>query len=99
MNNVYSGSEEKWVKTVVLYAKKTGDSYLYTDAVMTQTISRVDLLNLCNKGLALVSFDGAIYTPILFKDSGTVVTVTIATINTTAFAVKDLTSKEPTPAA
>lgn len=95
MNNVYSGSEEKWVKTVILYAKKSGDSYLYTDAATTQTICREDLLNLCNKGLVLVSYDTAIYTPILFKDSGSVVTVTIGTISSTAFAVKDLTSKEP----
>lgn len=94
MNNVYSGSEEKWVKTVILYAKNSGDSYLYTDSATTKTIGRTDLLNLCNKGLVLVSYNSAVYTPILFKDSGSVVTVTIGTVNSTAFTVKDFTSKE-----
>lgn len=96
MINNYSGSEEKYVKTVTLYAKKTGDSYLYTDAAATVTVDRATLLNLCVKGLAIISFDGSFYAPILFKDSGTEVTVTIATVNSTAFAVKTLTSKEPT---
>ena len=96
MINNYSGSEEKYVKSVTLYAKKTGDSYLYLDEANTVTVDRVTLLNLCMKGLAIISFDGSFYTPILFKDSGTEVTVTIATVSASAFAVKTLTSKEPT---
>ena len=96
MNNQYAKSEEKFVKSVVFYAKDTSDGYLYADEDQTETVCRADLLNLCMKGLVLISYKGAIHTPIYFKDSGTVVTVTIATaISASASASLDLKSKEP----
>lgn len=94
MDKIFYDSEEKYLAEVVLYAKASGDTYLYTDSANTTTINRADLLNLCMKGLCAILFNGEKYTPVSFKDSGSVVTVTIATVSSTAFVVKTFTSKE-----
>lgn len=89
-------AEEKFIGAVVLYAKKSGDTYLYTDAANTQTIDRVTLMNLLMKGLVIVSYDTSFYTPVSFKDSGSEVTVVIATaISASSSASVTLKSKEP----
>lgn len=92
----YIDAEEKYVASVVLYAKKSGDTYLYEDSAHTLTVDRATLLNLLMKGLVLVSYDTGFYTPVSFKDSGSEVTVVIATaIATGASTSVTLKSKEP----
>lgn len=95
MKKIFADAEEKYLIKVVLYAKDTSDGYLYTDEKQTQNINRADLLNLCTKGLVLVSYKGAYYNPVYFKDNTTDVTVTIATtVNASTSASLDLKSKE-----
>ena len=95
MVNNFAGSEEKYLKTVTLYAKDSGDTYLYTDSAKTTSINRADLLNLCMKGLVVVSYKGTFYHPVCFVDNTTDVSVTIATVSSSAFAVVTLKSQEP----
>ena len=95
MDFKFIDANEKYVASVMLYAKDSGDTYLYTDSGKTTTIGHDDLLNLCEKDLVLVNFGGSVYSPILYKDASSTVTITIATVSTSAFAVKTFTSKEP----
>lgn len=96
MMNNFAYSEEKYLKTVTLYAKDSGDTYLYTDSAKTVAINRADLLNLCMKGLVVVLYKNNYYHPVSFVDNSTDVTVTIATVSSSAFAAVTLKSKEPT---
>lgn len=95
MDFKFIDANEKYVASVMLYAKDSGDTYLYIDSGKTTTIGHDDLLNLCEKGLVLVNFSGSVYSPILYKDASSTVTITIATVSASAFAVKTFTSKEP----
>lgn len=95
MNTIYQDANEKYVCSVVLYAKTSGDTYLYEESTNKTTVDRATLLNLCMKGLVLISLDGTYYPVVSFKDSGSVVTVTVATTSASAFAVKTFTSKDP----
>ena len=99
MNKIFADAEEKYAKSVILYTKASGDTYLYADVAQTTTVGHDDVLNLCQKGMLLISHSDSVYTPILYKDATGTVTVTIATVSSAAFAVKTFTSKEPTPAA
>lgn len=94
MNNIFHDANEKYLSTVVLYAKASGDTYLYEESTTKTTVNRETLLNLCMKGLVLISLDGTYYPIVSFKDSGSVVTVTVATTSASAFAVKTFTSKD-----
>lgn len=94
-------ANEKYVASVILYAKDSeeSDAYLYTDAGFTTTIDRVNLLNLLKKGLVIVSYEDAFYAPITFKDATTEATLTIATaVNASTSASVELKSKEPVEA-
>lgn len=95
MNKIFSDSEEKYLNKVVLYAKDSSDGFLYTDAEFKTTIGRVDLLNLCMKGLVVVLHKKVYHNPVYFKDDASVVTVTIATkIGASDSAILELKSKE-----
>lgn len=94
MNKIFHDANEKYLRSVVLYTKASGDTYLYLDSANKTTINRADLLNLCQKGYVSVSYNGETYVPVSFKDSGSVVTITIATVSASTFAVKTFTSKE-----
>lgn len=96
LTKIYGDACDKYVANVVLYAKTTSDGYLYTDSAATTTVDRATLLDLCMKGLVLVSHDGSFYKPLFFKDSGTEVSLTVATaISASASAAMTLKSKEP----
>lgn len=74
---VYADAEEKYVKTVVLYAK-TSDDYVYKAAGATEKdkIDKDTLLDLCKKGV-MVILDGVYYVPSQFADKTTHTTLTI----------------------
>ena len=73
----YADSEEKYVKSYVLYGK-TSDDYVYADSKHTKKIDMESLMNILKKG-AVVLYEGAYYTPVSFKDNSTSVSLTIAT--------------------
>lgn len=97
---VYGNAEEKFVKNVILYGK-SGDSYLYSDAegaTASTEAKRIDaetLMNMLKKGV-LVSYGGAFYAPVIFKDNSGVVEVTIVTAVSTSSSSVVLYSKEHT---
>lgn len=66
MTKIIADAEEKYVKTVIVHAKKS-DSYVYADAGFNKKISKDELLNLCKKGL-MISYGGVYYTPVCFKE-------------------------------
>lgn len=76
LNNIYSDSEEKYVKTVILYGHT--DNYVYADAEHTQKIDKDTLLNLCLKGVT-INYQSAYYTPVFFKENSGHLEITIAT--------------------
>lgn len=76
MNKIYADSEEKWVKTVVLYGHT--DKYLYEDADHTTKVDKDTAMNLCLKGVKIMYSD-AYYMPVFFKEESGYVAVTIAT--------------------
>lgn len=93
---IYHDANDKYLNKVVLYAKDTSDGFLYVDSAKTVNVNRADLLYLCMNGLVLVSYKGAYYAPLFFKDNTTDVAVTIATaISAGASAALELKSKEP----
>lgn len=95
MNRNFIDANEKYVASVILYAKDTSDGYIYADAACTQTVDRATLLNLCMKGLVIVLYKSVYHTPVYFKDSAGTVTVTIATtIGASSSAILELKSKE-----
>lgn len=100
---IYADSEEKFVKTTVLYGKAS-DNYLYTSAASATAATEADridkdtLLEICKKGL-IVSYGGTFYAPISFKDdtSESATAVTIATaVNASTSTSVTLYSKEYT---
>lgn len=76
LNNIYSDSEEKYVKTVILYGHT--DNYVYADAEHTQKIDKDTLLILCLKGVT-INYQNAYYTPVFFKENSGHLEITIAT--------------------
>lgn len=66
----YANADEKFVKTVTVYAKKS-DNYIYADAACTQKIDMDTMTELCVKGLALVSYEKAFYPVAAFKENTT----------------------------
>lgn len=95
MNRNFIDANEKYVASVILYAKESSDGFIYADAACTQNVDRATLLNLCMKGLVIVLYKNVYHTPVYFKDSAGTVTVTIATtIGASSSAILELKSKE-----
>lgn len=88
----FADSEEKYLKTVVLFGK-TADSTLYIDAAYTTKAVGAAVVDMFTKGMVLVNYEDALYTPaILTEDEGDV-TVTIFTVgDASAFTPVELTT-------
>lgn len=67
MNKIYSKSEEKHVKNVVIYGK-TGDNYVYEDSACTKKLDKDTVSRLFLIGL-LVNYAGATYPVAALKDN------------------------------
>ena len=92
---IYADSEEKYVKSVILYGK-TSDNFVHTTSKMTENdkIDKYTLLELLKKG-AIVKYNDNFYTPIFFSDETTHASLTIATsISASASTAVVLNSKE-----
>lgn len=70
LNVNYANADEKFVKTVTVYAKKS-DNFIYADAACTQKIDKEMMTELCVKGLALVSYEKAFYPVAAYKENTT----------------------------
>lgn len=92
---VYADAEEKFAKTIILYGKTSNDYLNKTSACAEEDrIDKDSLLELLKKGV-LISYDGAFYTPLFFKENSGAVEVTFATaISASASAATVLYSKE-----
>lgn len=92
---VYADAEEKFAKTTILYGKTSNDYLNKTSACAEEDrIDKNTLLELLKKGV-LISYDGAFYTPLFFKENSGAVEVTFATaISASASAATVLYSKE-----
>lgn len=67
---IYVDSDEKFVASIVLYAKKS-DDFIYSDAGCTVKIDKDTLMNLCEKRLPVVSYAGAFYPIAAYKVNST----------------------------
>lgn len=93
MKKIFSDSEEKYLRSVVLYGHS--DNYLYSDEKHTLKIDKDTLFNLCIKGLVVVFMDNTYYKPVFFKENSGHVEVTIATnVSSGASTSKILYSEE-----
>lgn len=93
----YANPDEKFIKAVVVYAKK-GQSYVYADAACTVKIAKDTLMNLCEKGLMIVSYEGAFYPVAAYKANATkgCLDVTIYDVLATTVSAVTLHSSEYT---
>lgn len=66
----YANADQKFLKTVTVYAKKS-DNFIYTDSGCTVKIDKDTMMELCAKGLAVVSYENAFYPVAAFKDNTT----------------------------
>ena len=93
MTKIFADAEEKFVKTVALYGHS--DNYLYVDESHAEKIDKDTLLDLCLKGMAVINYESAYYTPVLFKENSGAIEVVIATsIGTGTSTSVTLYSKE-----
>lgn len=77
MNKIYIDADEKYVATVILYGHS--DTYLYTDEAHSTKVDKDTVLNLCQKGLLSVVYDGYTCVPVCFKENSGHAEVTVAT--------------------
>lgn len=68
LNIVYADSDEKFVKAVIVYAKKN-DNYVYADNAKTVKLDKDTLMNLCEKSLLTISYEGAFYPVAAYKSN------------------------------
>lgn len=81
MKITYIDANEKYVAAVTLYGHT--DKYLYVDEAHTTKVDMDTVMNLCQKGLLSVVYNGFICTPVCFKENAGHAEVTVATGTTT----------------
>lgn len=81
MNTIYADANEKYVESVVLYGHT--DKYLYEDEAHKTKVDKDVVLNLCQKGLLTVVYNGFTCNPVCFKENAGHAEVTVATGTTT----------------
>lgn len=87
MEFVYNDAGEQEIRTVVLYAHT--DNFVYFDSTHKTKVGAAELLNLCMKGMVVVTVDGKTYNrPIAFKNETTHVSVTVETGSAATAAIK-----------
>lgn len=87
MEFVYNDAGEQELRTVVLYAHT--DNFVYLEPKHESKVGAAELLNLCMKGMVVVTTDGKTYNrPIAFKNENTHVSVTVETGSAATAAIK-----------
>lgn len=94
MIKLFAKSEEKFAKSVVLYADS--DNYLCSDEDATEKVSKDVVENLFKKGMLKVVTEDAVYAPTTFVDATTYVTVSLLAMGTTAAEAVTFYSSEYT---
>lgn len=78
LKTIFNDAGEQEIRTVVLYAHT--DNFVYTDAKHKTKVGAAALLEMCMKGMALITTDGKAFNrPIAFKNESTHVSVTVET--------------------
>lgn len=97
MSKIFANSEEKFLKSVVLYGKAS-DNYVYFDDTYANKVDKDTLFNLCNKKLVTVLYGSAYFTPVTFSKNTTKNCTDVTFWNTTATTAAAVTlhSKEYT---
>lgn len=75
MERVYADSEEKYVKTVMLYAD-SDDGHVYYDSTKKTKIPKDELLEIYTKGCTIF-FQDEYFKPVSYKDNGSDAVVTV----------------------
>lgn len=81
MKTTYIDANEKYVAAVTLYGHT--DKYLYADEAHKTKVDKDTVLNLCQKGLLSVVYNGYTCAPVCFKENSGHAEVTVATGTTT----------------
>lgn len=91
MTTIYNDSGEQEIRKVILYAHS--DNFLYVDAEHKTKVGANALLDMCVKGMVLITTDSkTFYHPIAFKADKTQVTVSVETGTAATAAIKDYKS-------
>lgn len=77
MNKIFIDANEKYMAKTVLYGHT--DKYLYVDEAHKTKVDKDTVLNLCQKGLLAVVYNGFTCAPVCFKENSGHAEVTIAT--------------------
>ena len=93
MDNIYAGSEEKYLKATVLYADKD-DGNLFFDSTKKNGADKDSITNLFMKGLLIVDLAGELFRPTTLKDNTTYVTVTVVKDSGSAATMLNFNSSE-----
>ncbi len=94
MNKVFSDSEEKFVKTVMLYGDKD-DGKVFLESDHINAVDKDTLKNLYLKDVT-IEYNDELFKPVSFKDNGTdaIVTVVNATGNYSFYSAEHTDSEE-----
>ena len=74
-NKIFATSEEKFVKSVLVYENSSTHVLYWDSAATTNKVSAADVKNLFDKGLLLVKNSEGVFRPFLFADATTYYTV------------------------
>lgn len=78
LTTVYNDAGEQEIRKVVLYAHT--DNFVYVDEKHKTKVGAAALLDMCMKGMVLITADGKTFNcPIAFKNETTHVTVSVET--------------------
>lgn len=72
----YANSEEKYLKSNVVYAD-ADDGYLFSDSAKSVKLTKDEALNLFMKGLMLINYSDEYYHPAHLKIDGEAALVTV----------------------
>ncbi len=87
MNTIYNDGGEQEIRTVVLYGHT--DNFLYLEAAHKTKVRGKKLLDLCMKGMVLVTSDNATFNaPISFKKESAFVSVKVEAGDTATANIK-----------
>lgn len=87
MYTVFNNAGEQELRKVVLYAHT--DNFLYVDDKHKIKVAAAELLDMCMKGLVLVTIDGKTFnSPVAFKNETTYVSVNVEAGETATADIK-----------